>query len=64
MNNLSAELARTLMADRQRDIEAARRYRQARLTRPAAKRPQPAGHRAPGLLSRLVPWFGADVRTA
>jgi hypothetical protein len=58
------EIARALMAERQRDLFAAQRGRQARLTRSAAKRPQPAGHRAPGLLARLVPWFGAGARTA
>jgi hypothetical protein len=64
MNTLDTELARALMADRERDIDALQRRRQARLTPLAAKRPEPAGHRAPGLLAHLLPWFGAGVRTA
>ena len=64
MNNLNADLARALMAERQRDFEAQRRRHQARPTRPAAKRPVPGGRSQPGLLARLVPWFGARVNTA
>ena len=64
MNNLNTDLAWALMADRQRDFETARRRHEARPTRPAAKRPEPAGRRQPGLLARLVPWFGARVTPA
>ena len=64
MNTLNTELARALMADREREFTAVQRRRQARLPRSATKRPEPAGHRAPGLLARIVPWFGAGVRTA
>jgi hypothetical protein len=64
MNNLNSDLARMMVAERQRDFEAQRRRHQARPTRPAAKRPEPVGHRQPGLLARLVPWFGARVNTA
>ena len=58
------ELARALMAEREREFTAVQRRRQARLTRLAAKRPEPTGHRSPGLLARLVPWFGGRVRAA
>jgi len=64
MSNLNPELSRAMMADRERDIAALARRRQAKLTRLAAKRPEPSVRRAPGLLTRLVPWFGAGVRTA
>ena len=64
MNNLNADLARSLMADREREFEAARRRHEARPTRPAAKRPEPARRRQPGLLALLVPRFGARVNTA
>jgi len=64
MSNLNPELSRAMMADRERDITALARRRQAKLTRLAAKRPEPSVRRAPGLLARLVPWFGAGVRTA
>ena len=64
MSNLNPELSRAMMADRERDITALARRRQAKLTRVAAKRPEPSVRRAPGLLARLVPWFGAGVRTA
>jgi hypothetical protein len=64
MNTLNTELARALMADREREFAAVQRRRQAKLTRLAAKRPEPAGHRAPGLLARVLPWFGPRARTA
>ena len=64
MNMLSIELARTLHADRQREFAAQRLRQEARLTRPATRRPQPAGRRQPGLLARLVPWFGVRARTS
>jgi hypothetical protein len=64
MSNLNPELARAMMADREREITAIHRRHQAKLTRPAAKHPEPSVRRAPGLLARLVPWFGAGVRTA
>ena len=64
MSNLNPELARALMADRERDFASLQRRRQAKLTRLAAKRPEPSVRRTPGLLARLVPWFGAGVRTA
>jgi hypothetical protein len=64
MSNLNPELARAMMADREREITSIQRRRQARLTRPAPKRPEPSVRRAPGLLARLVPWFGAGVHTA
>jgi hypothetical protein len=64
MSMYHSELARALIAEHERDITEYARRRQARLTRQAAKRPVPAGHREPGLLARIVPWFGARVRTA
>jgi hypothetical protein len=64
MSNLNPELARAMMADREREIASLGRRREARLTRPATKRPEPSVRRTPGLLARLVPWFGAGVRTA
>lgn len=64
MNNLNSDLARMMMAERQRDFEARRRRHQARPTRPAARRPEPGGRRQPGLFARLVPWFGARVNPA
>ena len=39
MSNLNPELSRAMMADRERDITALARRRQAKLTRLAAKRP-------------------------
>jgi hypothetical protein len=64
MSMYHSELSRALMAEHERDLTDFARRRQARLTRVARKRPEPAGHRAPGLLARIVPWFGAQVRTA
>ncbi len=64
MNMLTADLARTIHADRQREFADLRLARESRLTRPAARHPRPAGQRQPGLLARLVPWFGARVHTA
>jgi hypothetical protein len=64
MSMLNYELARALHTERLRQAEAYRRGRAARPTRSAAKTPQPAGRRSPGLLARLVPWFGARVHTA
>jgi hypothetical protein len=64
MSMYHSELARALMAEHEHEILAHARRRQARLTRQAAKRPVPAGRREPGLLARLVPWFGGHVRTA
>ena len=64
MSMLNPELARALMEDRQRAMETDRRRREARRTRPARKHPEPAVRRSPGLLARLAPWFGANVRTA
>ena len=64
MSNLNPELARAMMADREREMTSIQRRHLAKLTRPAAKRPEPSVRRAPGLLARLVPWFGAGVRTA
>ena len=64
MNTLSHDLAHALMADRERELTALQRRRQARLTSLATKRPTPAGHHSPGLLARVVPWFGARVRAA
>jgi hypothetical protein len=64
MNSLNHELARALMADRQREAQAWQRAREARRTRPAAKRPQPAGGPQPGWLARLVPWFGVRANPA
>ena len=64
MNNLNAELAYALHTDRLRQAEARQRGRAVRPTRPAAKTPQPSVRRSPGLLARLVPWFGARVRAA
>jgi hypothetical protein len=64
MSMLNPELAHALHTERLREAEARRRGRAVRPTRPAAKTPEPAVRRSPGLLARLVPWFGADVRTA
>ena len=65
MNNLNADLARMLMAEREREFESARRRHEARPTRPAAKRPEPARRRQPGLLARALPWwFGAHIHPA
>ena len=64
MSMYHSELARALMAEHERDLTDFARRRQARPTRQANKRPQPAGHREPGLLARIVPWFGARVRMA
>jgi hypothetical protein len=64
MNMLNHELARAMMADRDREFAGLQRRRQARLTRLATKHPEPSVRRTPGLLARLVPWFGARVHTA
>ena len=64
MYALNHDLARALMNERLADMERASRRRQARLTRPAAKRPEPARTPTPGLLARLVPWFGVRVNPA
>ena len=64
MSMLNPELARALQADRVREAEGLRRRREARPTRPAARHPEPAVRRSPGLLARLFPWFGPTVRTA
>ncbi len=64
MNSLSADLARALHADRQRALASQRLCHEARPTRPAARRPQPARRRQPGLLARLVPWFGVRAHLA
>ena len=64
MSNMNPQLARAMHAERERDFTALQRRRQAKLTRLAAKRPEPSVRRAPGLLARLVPWIGAGVRTA
>ena len=68
MSMLNPELARALQADRIREAEGFRRRRDARPTRPAAKHPEPSVRRSPGLLARLLPYFGSrfgpGVRTA
>jgi len=64
MSMLNTQLAQALMEDRERDLVARQRRRQARLTRSAAKRPQPSARRTPGLLARVVPWVGVRARTA
>jgi hypothetical protein len=64
MSNLNPELARAMMADREREFTSLQRRRQAKLTRLAAKRPEPSVRRAPGLLARLVPSFGVRARPA
>jgi len=64
MSMLNPELARALQADRVREAEGRRRRHEARRTRPAAKHPEPSVRRSPGLLTRLVPWFGGTLRTA
>jgi hypothetical protein len=64
MNMLNIELARSLQADRVREFEGQRLRSEARRTRPATKHPEPSVRRQPGLLARLVPWFGAHSRTA
>jgi hypothetical protein len=72
MNMTSHDLARAMMDDRLRDARDRQRRRESRPTRPAAKQPEPAVRRQPGLLSTLlahltsasVPWFGAHVHTA
>ena len=64
MSMYHSELARALMAEHEREITAYARRRQAKLTRLAAKRPEPSVRRAPGLLARLVPWFGVRARPA
>ena len=64
MSNLNPELSRAMMADRDREFASLQRRRQAKLTRLAAKRPEPSVRRAPGLLARLVPSFGVRARIA
>jgi hypothetical protein len=64
MNIATYDLARALMDDRLAEAELSRRRHQARLTRAAAKRPQPAARPQPGLLARLVPWFGVRINPA
>src|SRR6478736_6898061 len=64
MSNMNPQLARAMHAERERDFTALQRRRQAKLTRLAAKRPAPSVRRAPGLLARLVPWFGVRARPA
>ena len=64
MYTLNNEFARAVMADRLADAEQWRLIRHARLTRPATSHPEPPARRTPGLLARLIPSFGAQVRTA
>jgi hypothetical protein len=64
MNMLNAELARTIHADRLRTFETQRARAEARRTRPATRTPEPAAGPRPGLLARLVPWFGVRAHTA
>jgi hypothetical protein len=64
MSMLNFELAQALHTERLREAEAHRRGRAMRPTRSASKTPEPAVRRSPGLLARVIPWFGARVRTA
>ena len=64
MYALNHDLARAMMNDRLAEMDRIPRRRQTRLTRPAAKRPEPAGHPRPGLLTRLIPWFGVRMNIA
>jgi hypothetical protein len=64
MYTLNHEAARAVIADRLADAEQRRLVRQARLTRPATRHPEPSARRTPGLLARLIPSFGARVLPA
>ena len=64
MYALNHDLARALHNDRLAEMDRIPRRLRTRLTRPAAKRPEPAGRPRPGLLTRLVPWFGVRINTA
>jgi hypothetical protein len=64
MSTLHPALAQALIAERQRDLVGARPGRRTRLTRPSTTHPEPSVRHRPGLLARLVPLFGARVRTA
>jgi len=64
MSALNHDLARALHNDRLAEMDRIPRRRQTRLTRPAAKRPEPAGQPRPGLLARLIPWFGVRINPA
>jgi hypothetical protein len=64
MYALNEQLARVLMEERLADAQGRQRAREARRTRPAAKKPTPSGRRSQGMLARLIPWAGVQARTA